>query len=283
MKHWLLFVVTMSIGHAVFAAESNSDEMALLTSRTTSPELSAELAHALELDVPDWHKKGATGPRVKIGDEVGRQSAEAALEALNALDPAVPQSDFDRAWIVYEKGSALKTLGRNDEARRVFESLREMPRTIIQDRKVLAALYSLGDEQHPSWCSSGRLVISKSDTRPVYPRAALARGIEGWVNAMIDVQPDGAISFVSIQSSSLRVFEQPVIVWLRKQQWQLPSDAEPRRPCFAVVPVHFAVPPPGRARFPLDGIAPDTEFTYRSIGAAIRVRAAAREAMLAKP
>lgn len=283
MKNWLLFVVAMSIGHAVLAAESNSDEMALLTSRTTSPELSAELVHALELDVPDWHKKGATGPRVKIGDEVGRLSAEAALEALNALDPAVPQSDFDRAWIVYEKGAALRTLGRDDEARRVFERLRDMPRTNIQDRKVLAALYSLGNEQHPGWCSSGRLVISKFDPKPVYPRAALVRGIEGWVNAMIDVQPDGSISFVSIQSSSLRVFEQSVIVWLKKQQWQLPADAEPRRPCFAVAPVHFAVQPPGKARFPLDGIAPDTEFTYRSIGAAIRVRAAAREAMLTKP
>ncbi|WP_293393726.1 energy transducer TonB [Nevskia sp.] len=284
MNNWLLFVVVMAIGNVAFAAEPNSDEMALLTSRTTSPELSPELVRALELEVPEWHKKGATGPRVKIGDDVGRQSAEVALEALNALDPAVPQSDFDRAWVVYEKGSALKTLGRDDEARRVFESLRDMPRTNLQDRKVLMALYGLGGEQHPGGCpSEGRLVISKFDTRPVYPHAALARGIEGWVNTMIDVQPDGSISFVSIQSSSLRVFEQPVLFWLKKQRWQLPSGAGPGRPCFAVAPVHFGIQPPGTARFPRDGIAPDTEFTYRSIGAAIRVRAAAREAVLAKP
>lgn len=284
MKNWLLFVVAMLIANGVFAAESDSDDMTLLTSRTTSPELSPEVVRALELDVPEWHKKGATGPSVKIGDEVGRQSAEAALQALNALDPAVPQSDFDRAWIVYEKGSALKTLGRNDEARSVLESLRGMPRTNWQDRKVLMALHDLGDERHPGSCpSEGRLVISKLDTRPVYPHAALACGIEGWVNAMIDIQPDGSISFVSTQSSSLRVFEQPVIFWLKKQQWQLPSGAGPGRPCFAVAPVHFGVQPPGKARFPIDGIAPDIEFTYRSIGAAIRVRAVAREAALAKP
>ncbi len=286
MRSAILSVLLILAGGSLLAAESaasdGATEMDLLTSRTTAPELSPELVQALELDVPDWHKKGVTGPRIKIAADTGRRSAEAALEAMNALSPDAPQNDFDRAWLVLQRGAALHALGLDAEAKRVYEGLRALPRTNIQDRQVLAALYGLGEEQHAGWCpSGGRLLVSKFDTRPAYPRAASARGIEGWVRAMIDVQPDGSISFVSVQSSSLRVFEQPVVVWLKKQQWQLPSGVGPGRPCFAVMAVDFGVAPDSKARFPRDAIAPDVEFTYRSVGAAIRVRAAAREAALA--
>ena len=254
----------------------------LLTTRSTAPQPSAELVRALQLDVAPWHREGAPPqPKIVFGPEVGKQSAEAALKAMDALAADVPQNDYDRSWLALERASALEGAGRDTEARAAYERLRQIPRTEFQDRQALAALNKLGQTQNPGWCRGGKLKTARGAAQPVFPRYAADHGIEGWVRLMLDVQPDGSIGHVAVQSSSLAAFEKPVTDWFKNQQWQSGDGAAPGRPCFISTQVNFTMSSAHQTRFSISSISDPAAFTYRSVGAAIRVRVAAHDAALA--
>lgn len=282
MKNVPLFVLALFVSNPTMAAELTPDEIELFMTRTTNPQPSPELVSALELDVAPWHQKGAPNIRVKISDDAVRRSTEAALQALTSLDAAVLQNDFDRAWVTYQTGSALKTLGRNPEARTAFERLLNMPHTKIQAKLVSVALHNLGDEQQLNMCPPGKLARSDVYSTLAYPKIASTRGIEGWVQPWVDVQLDGSISSVVVHSSSMRVFEQPVVEWLLKQRWQTDSGSPIEHPCFVKAKQEFTIRSKSAKVISIERMGADTEFSYHSIGAAIRVRAEARAAALAK-
>ncbi|HSW12037.1 MAG TPA: energy transducer TonB [Solimonas sp.] len=247
----------------------------LLTTQTSSPQLSPALVRTLKLEAPAWHKPGTPPRKIKIGEEGRRRSAEAALEALNGLAPEAIQSDFDRAWVVLEKGHALAELRQRPEAKAAFEALLAMPHTLLQRLEALGALSKLGETQYPGWCPPGGLLPDKTMAAPEYPKLAGTRAIEGWVDVMLDIGADGAIRQVAVTSSSLRIFEQPALDWLSRQHYS-PLDAmHAGQACFAVAPVRFTFTPPSRKTVPINLIRPEPAFTFRSIGAAIRVREAA--------
>lgn len=253
-----------------------------LTTRTVAPVPSTELVRALELGVAPWHREGAAPmEKVRFGPEVGIRSAEAALKAMDALPASAAQNDYDRSWLALERASALKNMGHGSEARAAYERLRQMPRTELQDREALIGLNQLGLATNPGLCTAGKLVTLRGAAQPSFPRYAAERGIEAWVLVMLDMQPDGSIGHVGVIGSSLTAFEKPVIDWLADQQYQNRDGAAPGRPCFARMQVNFGIAEARLRHFSISAISDPDAFTYRSIGAAIRVRVAAREAILA--
>lgn len=274
----MLLLATVLLPATAMAAELTATERQLLTSRTVIPQPSPSLSAALDLDIPDWHKPGATPLAVKLGPDVKRASAQAALDAMQALDPGAAQNDFDRAWLSFQTAAALRDVGRGSEAIAMFEQLLGMPRTQVQDRYTLAALHALGDASKPGWCEGGHLNPPRGWPHPGYPPAARTHGIEGWVHPILDIAADGTIEYVAIESSSLRIFEQPTIDWLLKAHYQTQNGNGSGQPCFARMQAHFRMH--GDARFEMGEIPEDQwNFSYPSIGASRRVRAAAIEAL----
>lgn len=218
---------------------------------------------------------------MKLPPEAVREATEAVLAALDALPPSVLQNDFDRAWVAYEKASALKALERKAEAKAAFEAMREMPRTMIQGRYALIALNSLGEKQNPGWCEPGKFVPSSTRPEGLSLKIDMTRTSAGWVQPFLDIDADGSITHVSIYGSSARIFEQPIIDALLKEKFRTASGEAPGRPCFVMAKQVFMVNMP---RMPSE-IVPagaDAAFTYRSIGAAIRIRAAALATAIAE-
>ena len=274
-----LLGIAVSVTGQAAAILSNADREAL-TTRTPIPQPSPELIRALDMDVPDWHKPGAPQRKVRIDPQTTRESTEAALHALEGLDLAVPQNDYDRAWIAFEKASAFRELGRDADARAAFEAILQMRRTMVQDRRTLIALNHLGDESRPGACPAGGWGTFAEASAPVYPHQASSRGIEGWVKVIADVRADGSVSHVTTESSSLSIFEPAASTWLSARRFRTADNAAPGRPCFVHQRIKFALQPAGTAKFSIDAIGPDDDFSFRSIGAARRIRGAAREAAL---
>ena len=272
----LIAAAALMRGPAMALEPLEPEEIALLTTRTSAPEVSPQLKQALDLDIPEWHKKGAPKLKIKIDDDAKRRSNEASLQALNALDPAAIQSDYDRAWVTYQKASVLKALGRKEEAAATFRKVLDMPRTAMQARQARMELNRLGDEQQPGDCGPG--LDSTSGERPDYPMLARSRGIEGWVRLLLDIRPDGSVGNAMVYSSSMRVFEQPSVDFFLKQRYRTETGSGPGRTCFAWVPVSFEMENAWQRAFSSDEITDDYQFTYQSIGAARRVRGLALEA-----
>lgn len=269
-----LGAVALAMSGIVRAADADSDP---LHTRTIEPAPSVALTQALGLDVAPWHKPGVTMEHVKLPPDTARHSAEAALQALDALDPSVPQNDFDRVWIASERAAALRDAGRQDEARVAFEHVLGMSRTQEQDRRAMAALHDLGETQYPGFCAPGRLIVS--GRAPLYPRALGRHRIEGWVKLWMDIEAGGKIAYAFVSSSSIRAFEAPILDALAGLRVKPQDATHPiETPCTARARIVFRsyVTPV----FLVDNIKDDSGFTYRSIGAAIRVRVDAHNAVI---
>nr|WP_277346229.1 energy transducer TonB [Solimonas marina] len=142
----------------------------------------------------------------------------------------------------------------------------------------MAALNALGEQQYPGICPAVHL--GGTVVRPQYPRVAAEHGIEGWVDVWMDIEPGGAIAYAFINASSMRGFEAPTLDWLKRQHAEPSDPTHPLdRPCTAKTRVVFKIQG-APAAFPVDSIANDNGYTYRSIGAAIRVRVDAYNAII---
>lgn len=276
---WPILLVLAACGARIIDPVETLDP--LLTTQTSDPPLSPQLIAALELDVAPWHKPDVPQRIVNIGDAARRRSAEIALAALERLDPEVPQSATDRLWVQFEKASALRELGRTGQARAAFEEVRRMPRTGVMDRYALMNLHALGDERAPGACAiaSHRFFGPEKSPMPDYPRDARSGRVEGEVRIIADVRADGSIGTVTVERSTMRIFEQPVIDWVLSRRWLAMDGMPPGAACFLLMPAHF--------RFKHTNVTvtaaelmPAQRFTFRSIGAAIRYRGEVRQAIV---
>jgi hypothetical protein len=267
----LLFVVPAA------QAISEADRL-LLTTRTVEPTVSSQLAAALDLGLPHWHRPGATPPKVKIGDATRRASAQAAFDAMQALPPNAAQNDFDRAWLALQKGAALQYLGRTPEAAAQFGKIFDIAgRTMLQDRTARAALHALGERSLPGWCADD--IVQRRRLRPYFPKLAKGYAVEGWAQAVADVAADGSVEYVFVINSSMRVFEPPTIEWLRSTRFVGKDGKAPGQPCYEKIGARFKFDSDG-ALFKDDTfIANEGVWSYPSIGASRRVREAAVEAL----
>jgi hypothetical protein len=274
-------LLALICGAAVSIAAA--DDMELLTTRTTPPQPSATLMQALELSVPEWEGDD-TQPKISLPADDLRRADEAGLRALDALPASAMTSDFDRAWVAFARGRTLEALGRRDEAMAQYQRLRTMPRTNVLDRYALVHLYGLGDQSAPGWCAGAGPADKPMVWRADYPKAALDRRIEGWVDAIYDVDVGGAIKAVTVKQSSMRVFEQAAGEWLQRQQFKEPSGALPVRPCFGLLRQTYRIHKSASSRgpaFAVDAIPHEPEYTFRYIGPSLAIRREARQAIIA--
>ncbi|PTU30340.1 hypothetical protein CJD38_15455 [Stenotrophobium rhamnosiphilum] len=263
----------------------NESDKELFLTRTALRQPSPELTRALELDVAPWHKKGVTHVAVKLPQEAIKRHQEAALAALEALSPEVAQDDFDRAWITLEKANVLRDLGRNAESVAAYEKLLNMAHTPVQDWYARYGLFYMSDKKNKEVCDLGiiqREAGSESLPLPPLLRQAAIRGIQGWVWSLIEVEPDGKISNVIVESSSMRVFEKYLIETAYNARFTTKLGVPLGRSCFLRRKDTFKMNPEYRTQISVDDIEVEDNFSYHSIGAAIRVRIAARAEVLAK-
>ena len=274
-------LLALMCGAAVSIAAA--DDMELLMTRTTPPQPSATLMQALELSVPEWEGDD-TQPKISLPADDLRRADEAGLHALDALPASAMTSDFDRAWVAFARGRTLEALGRRDEAMAQYQRLRTMPRTNVLDRYALVQLYGLGDQSAPGWCVGAGPADKPMVWRADYPKAALDRRIEGWVDAIYDVDVGGAIKAVTVKQSSMRVFEQAAGEWLQRQRFKEPSGALPVRPCFGLLRQTYRIHKSASSRgpaFAADAIPHEPEYTFRHIGPSLAIRREARQAIIA--
>lgn len=269
------------LGAAAHAAAA--DDMELLTTRTTPPQPSAALIAALQLTVPEW-EGDATQAKVKLSADDLRRADEAGLQAIDALPATAMTNDFDRAWVAFARGRTLEALGRREEAVEQYRRLRTMPRTNVLDRYALAHLHALGDDSAPGWCRG----VGPGDKPRVwqadYPKAALSRRIEGWVDVIFDVEVGGSIRLVTVRQSSMRVFEQATTAWLQRQQFKDATGGVPDRPCFAFTSFNYRIGRTATTRgpaFAADAIGREPEYSFRYIGPSLAIRREARKALIA--
>lgn len=235
----------------------SAQDRAALASRTPITQPSPALIRALSL---------AAQPAT--GDRASRPVAEAALAALQALPPSAASTTFDRAWVTLETGAALQALGRDDEARKVYEAALKLPRTKLQVRRTLIALHELGDAERPGRCPAGRWQTPPAASTAPYPPPAQLRGIEGWVDLIVDVHDDGRVAQPILVSSSLAIFEPAASGWVSALRFRTTDGAGPGRPCFVDYRVTFRLPDAADVQYPIEMVVADPSYSFRSIGAA---------------
>ncbi|MES2488208.1 MAG: energy transducer TonB [Pseudomonadota bacterium] len=270
----LLMVLCFAMNTSM-AADGLTDEQerALFINRTKPDQPSAELMAALEI-----HTYGARNAK----RSTHQKAAEAALAALNKLSPNAPKNDFDRAWVVEQKALALQYLNKTSEASAAYEQLLNVPHSKAQEWLAQMYLSALKNGQDTKACGeSGGLM--PSSILPAYPPTALRNGIEGWVDLLLDIAPDGTILDTMVHSSSLKAFEKPAMDWVVKQKWQVaPNELKGQR-CIRMQPVIFELGSKAApAKYPLDKFPRDLLPYYYDTGAATRVYEAANAEMLAE-
>lgn len=257
-----------------------AEELELAETRTSSPSLSSELIRSLDLAVPEWElvkpKKN-----IKIGEATIRESTAAAYDALVHLDPTVIKTDYDRAWVQYQIADALRFLNRNKDAIAAFNLFLNIPHTTIQDRLARNALHELGNNEQISFCKFSDGNVFENKATDIYPLTMSSRKIEGWVYVLLDVKADGSVEKVHIDRSSMRIFEQPVITWVKEQKVRLLKDEKNlNASCFLRTRFNFILQGNSTVAFPMSAFEEDVDFTFRSIGVARKVRQSARESAM---
>ena len=110
--------------------------------------------------------------------------------------------------------------------------------------KILCALFCgvlISGLATTAMASEFRLQKSQ-DVQPVYPRSALSRDIEGWVDLRVTVSTDGEVSDIEvIAAEPRRVFERAAVRAVSRWQFVPPQNSGISEPQQGLFRITFAI------------------------------------------